>query len=209
MKSINLLPAKQKTSSRNPQLMPLLLLIVILLLGAQLYYVLSWKSEGSGVEQERLRLEQEIDQIRKSGDLKVKVDGYRQAEQILAGLEQSRIEWKPYLKAIVGHLPSTSKIVTISVADEPKVSMELDFKTASDVIIYMQKLEAEEVLKDVVLTSYFKKVDGQTSSEVVASGTTGETTIKTVRKEVYKLMLDIVLADAKGAQSDGTQNEAP
>lgn len=200
MKSINLLPAKQKNSSRNPQLLPLLLLLVILLLGAQVYYVASWHSEAGGVEQERLSLEQEINQIRTSGDLKVKVDAYKQAEQALAGLEQSRTEWKPYLKAIIGNLPLTAKIVTVSVADQPKINMELDFKTGEEIIAYMKKLEEQEILKDVVLTSYYKKVDSDTSSVAVPSGANGGTMIKTVRKEVYKLTLDIAITNEKGAE---------
>ncbi|MEV5028726.1 hypothetical protein [Paenibacillus sp. LPE1-1-1.1] len=200
MKSINLLPAKQKSSSRNPQLMPLLLIMLVLLLGAQIYYIAAWHSEADGVELERLRLEQEINQIRKSGDLKVKVDGYNQAQSILAELEQTRTEWKPYLKAIISHLPSTTKIVTISVEDEPKLKMELDFKTALEVTGYMHKLEQEEDLKDVALISFFKKPDDQTTSEAVPSDTASGQAIKTTRKAVYKLMLNIELSDAKGAQ---------
>ncbi|WP_419873949.1 hypothetical protein [Candidatus Pristimantibacillus sp. PTI5] len=200
MKSINLLPAKQKSSSRNPQLMPLLLIMLVLLLGAQIYYIAAWHSEADGVELERLRLDQEINQIRKSGDLKVKVDGYNQAQSILAELEQTRTEWKPYLKAIISHLPSTTKIVTISVEDEPKLKLELDFKSALEVTDYMHKLEQEEDLKDVALTSFFKKPDDQTTSEAVPSDTASGQAIKTTRKAVYKLMLDIELSDAKGAQ---------
>lgn len=63
----------------------------------------------------------------------------------------------------------------------------------------MRLLEAEEQLQQVILTSVFKKTDEQTTTEVVPSDIEGVSTTKTVRKEVYKLMLDIELSDDKGA----------
>lgn len=200
MKSINLLPVKQKSNSKNPKLLPLMLLLMLILLSAQLYYTKTWQAEASRFQQESLRSEQEADKIRNNGDLKVKVDAYKQAEQMIAQLELNRTEWKSYLAAIIGNLPLTTKIVTISASDDLKISMELDFVNASEVIQYMKDLEDNDKLQDVVLSSFYKKVDEQTSAEAVTSGTNGETVIEMKRKEVYKLTLVIELNKEKGAQ---------
>lgn len=200
MKSINLLPPKKNTSSQNPKLLPLLLVITILLLGAQMFYYTSWSAKAKEAEQEVVRLDQQIKEISANGDLKVKVDGYKQAEQMIEQLQNSRQEWKPYLKVIIGYLPSATKIVSIDAQEETKLKMELDFKEGTEIITYLKKLERADELKDVKATSYFKKVDDQETSESVPSTNDDGIEIKKVRKEVYKLMLDIELSQDKGAQ---------
>lgn len=200
MKSINLLPAKQKSVSKNPKLMPLLLIITLIALAAQFYYVMTWSAEKDGVGRESLQLNEEINAIRSNGDLKVKVEGYKQAEQLIAQLEEARTEWKPYLGAIIGNFPATTKIVSISADDQHKIKMELDFKAYDEVVDYMKKLEKDSKLQDVALTSFYKKVDEQTTAEIVPSGTNGGKAIQTTRKSVYKLMLDIMLTNDKGAE---------
>lgn len=200
MKSINLLPPKKNTSSQNPKLLPLVLVITILLLGAQMFYYMSWSAKAKEAEQEVVRLDQQIKEISANGDLKIKVDGYKQAEQMIEQLQNSRQEWKPYLKVIIGHLPSATKIVNIDAQEETKLKMELDFKEGTEIITYLKKLESADELKDVKATSYFKKVDDQETSESVPSTNDDGIEIKKVRKEVYKLMLDIELSQDKGAQ---------
>lgn len=200
MKSINLLPPKKNTSSQNPKLLPLVLFITILLLGAQMFYYMSWSAKAKEAEQEVVRLDQQIKEISANGDLKIKVDGYKQAEQMIEQLQNSRQEWKPYLKVIIGHLPSATKIISIDAQEETKLKMELDFKEGTEIITYLKKLESADELKDVKATSYFKKVDDQETSESVPSMNDDGIEIKKVRKEVYKLMLDIELSQDKGAQ---------
>lgn len=200
MKSINLLPPKKNTSSQNPKLLPLVLVITILLLGAQMFYYMSWSAKAKEAEQEVVRLDQQIKEISANGDLKIKVDGYKQAEQMIEQLQNSRQEWKPYLKVIIGHLPSATKIISIDAQEETKLKMELDFKEGTEIITYLKKLESADELKDVKATSYFKKVDDQETSESVPSTNDDGIEIKKVRKEVYKLMLDIELSQDKGAQ---------
>ncbi|OMF21441.1 hypothetical protein BK133_28415 [Paenibacillus sp. FSL H8-0548] len=199
MKSINLLPSRQKEVLQNPKLKPLLVILLIIVLAAQCYYIMTWKSESSRVNEQGLQLDQEINAIRDNGELKVKVDGYRQAEQLIAALMQNRTEWGPYLSAITKNMPATAKLVSLNAVDQKKITIDLDFKIYSDVVAYMRLLEAEEQLQQVILTSVFKKTDEQTTTEVVPSDIEGVSTTKTVRKEVYKLMLDIELSDDKGA----------
>lgn len=199
MKSINLLPSKQKPTVQNPKLKPLLVLLMVIILAAQCYYIVTWKSESNHVDEQGLQLDQKINAIRDHGELKIKVDGYRQAEQLIAQLEQTRTDWSPYLSAITKNMPITAKLVSLNAEDQQKITIDLDFKTYPDVIEYMKLLEADEQLQEVILTSVFKKTDEQTTTEVVPSAIDGVPTTKTVRKEVYKLMLDIELNNDKGA----------
>lgn len=120
MKSINLLPSRQKEVLQNPKLKPLLVILLIIVLAAQCYYIMTWKSESSRVNEQGLQLDQEINAIRDNGELKVKVDGYRQAEQLIAALMQNRTEWGPYLSAITKNMPATAKLVSLNAVDQKK-----------------------------------------------------------------------------------------
>jgi Tfp pilus assembly protein PilN len=203
LKYINLLPAKQKSRSRKPNLMQLLLLFTIVMLGVQFYFITTWRTEAGRVDQESLQLDLEMNQIRENGDLKIKVDGYKQAKQIIAKLEQDRIDWKPYLKSMIKDLPSTSKIVEISYGEKQIIQLEIDFNDPVDVIKYMKKLEDDDSLREVILTSFYKEKDDYPTAEVKPSNVDGKPLIKTTKKDVYKLKLDIEITQSKGAQLNG------
>lgn len=197
MKSINLLPPKMsKQQLNNPQLIPLLYVLAVVLLAGQVYYYFSWKNEASVLQEQAAASSIQAEELQSSGEAQSKVDQFNQAAAVIKQLQQERPDWLPYLASLVGYLPAASKVNYMSVSEGgDSIQAEIEFKLFEDSVLYLQKLEEAPRLSGMILTTYKKESLNDAASSAEASSS------------VFKVLVEVKLDDQlRGGTASGAAN---
>ncbi|MCR2806518.1 PilN domain-containing protein [Paenibacillus soyae] len=201
MKSINLLPPTTvKRAGRA--LIIVLIAAFIVTMGAQLYGYLRWNSQ---TELMKIKLQQiiiEAERVRDEGIPRSEYDAYQQALNLLNQLQSTRKDWMPYLEAVVSPIGKDVRVKSIALSNESSISLEMDFPTFETSLAYVKALESDPVLKNIRLKSYSKQIDEETESQ---TGSDGQSTVKQVNKEIFKVIINMELTEQKGAEANGAK----
>lgn len=195
--SINLLPPKMEKSS-NGILIIAIIIVAIIAVGVQVVFSVNWSHETKAIKGDFSVLAGEAERIRGTGFLKSDYDAYLRNVQIVERVKSEQPDWPHYLRAIVEPLPPEGKVIAVSLNEDGKVLMELNFKTYESSISYLKALESDEALKDIRVTTYMNRVDDSAPTAVSADGTT----IEQVNPSFYIVQIELGLNNDKGAVSN-------
>jgi len=197
-KSINLLPPKTESRSGRWAIVGIII-IGLLTASAQFLFFFNWSSETETLNSERTTLEKEAELIRKEGFPRAEYDAYLRSLQLAERIKSEQRNWPLLLRAIVDPLPSSARVIAISLDQNDSVLADINFKTYEESVAYLKALETDSSLKDIRVTSYSKRVD-DTANE--AASEDGQT-IDLVKPYVFKVQLVLGLNDEKGGAANG------
>ncbi|GKU79896.1 hypothetical protein [Paenibacillus sp. L3-i20] len=193
--TINLLPPKKK-APRPSQGLILIVLALILTIAIVVQWVLAskWKTEAEVFDKVTKQTEIQIKDLKENGELIAKRNAYADAKMFIEKNEKSRIDWAPYISAVVEPLQKQDIIKLLTADEFNKLTIDFEFQKLESLIEYIEQLEQDNRLKEVKLdTTYLSKNNEDAEN---ADQSNGEK-----EKDIYKLKLAIHLEKAGGQPS--------
>jgi hypothetical protein len=166
MRNINLLPRKPFIEKNIIQILAAVVLVGMILGVVQISISSYWDSQKSSDKQEMRKLTEEIEVMRINKVPDGRTTEYQHVMEEVMKLKLGQKEWLTDVTYIVGWLPKDTILIQMGIDGEGLFSSEMHFSSLPDMLLYIQKLQAEpgyESLKITGLTRVVTVEDSEVS----------------------------------------------
>lgn len=157
--NLNLLPRKPFVKRFFRPILSSVILLAIIPFSVMLVNYVSDSISESSLKAEISDMDNRVQRMSQRLQTNHVYAGYEELKQIVEQLEHSRTDWNYFIDRVEFHLPDGARYTSLTSKGNQALQISFVFDSMSDVIAYIARMEKEQVIKEVKLTSITKSGD--------------------------------------------------